>query len=145
MKKIILLVCTILIAVSVNAEDQKVADATRTYDKNRPSTVAVSEIPATTNMAVTECCAKTYQKDQILTLVRVGKVNKKDVEDAKAWIEKSIYPPISVNVKAINLLVHRLFQHRDTWRTCVLICETHKMLGMLVHLGMRDWGLFFVS
>ena len=46
-----------------------------------------------------------------------------------------------VNVKAINLQVHRLFQHRDTWRTCVLICETHKMLGMLVHLGMRDWGL----
>jgi len=102
MKKIILLVCTILIAVSVNAEDQKVADATKTYDKNRPSTVAVSEIPATTNMAVTECCAKTYQKDQILTLVRVGKVNKKEVEDAKAWIEKSIYPPISVNVKTLK-------------------------------------------
>ncbi len=84
MKKLILLCCSMAVAVSVNGETQTVS--------NSKTSMAESS----------ECCAKTYEKDQILTLVRVGKVDKKTVEDAKAWIEKSIYPPISVNIKKVK-------------------------------------------
>jgi len=104
MKKLLLL-CAVLIAVSVNGEDQKVTDAIKKEKKTPPPQKVVCETPAI-KIACTamssDCYAKEYKKDQILTLVRVGKVDKKTVEDAKTWIEKSIYPPITVNAKSIK-------------------------------------------
>jgi predicted Zn-dependent protease len=105
MKKLILLVCSILILVSVNGKAQTVKNAETGNDKNRDSVKSVSAKPAAAkpDMAEnSEHSTKTYEKDQILTLVRVGKVDKKTAEDAKAWIEKSIYPPISVNIKKVK-------------------------------------------
>ena len=104
MKKLLLLVCAVLLAVSVNAADQKVTGATKKCNK-KATTACSSQMTNKTvcPIAVSSgCYAKKYKKDEILTLVRVGKVDKKTVEAAKKWAEKSIFPPISVNVKSLK-------------------------------------------
>jgi len=104
MKKLLLL-CAVLIAVSVSGEDKQVTGETKKDKKTIPPQKVVCETPATKTICTavsSDCYAKEYKKDQILTLVRVGKVDKKTVKYAKTWIEKSIYPPISVNVTKIR-------------------------------------------
>jgi predicted Zn-dependent protease len=123
MKKILLIACSALISLSINAEEQKVTAAAKTHTTTTETKTVCAKPGATTPaMAVSsDCCDKQqYKENQILTLVRVGKVDKKNIEDAKAWIEKSIYPPISVNVK--KLRYSKKFADK-----CVLFAELNKI------------------
>jgi predicted Zn-dependent protease len=136
MKKLLLLTCAALIAVSVSAEDQKIT-ATNKCCKTKAEVKTVCEKPSTTTTCVaisSKVDTKQYKKDQILTLVRVGKVGKKDVKESKAWIEKNIYPPISVNVKKLryskkfadmNVLFAELNKmNKDNLAIVALVAET---------------------
>ncbi|MDA3798379.1 MAG: hypothetical protein PF692_04780 [Kiritimatiellae bacterium] len=108
MNKIVILFL-VMAALSVGAQE-KASDETGVKNKSAKKAEVANALADT----------KQYNKDQILTLVRVGDVSKKDLSNAKAWIEKSMYPPITVNEK--KLKYSKKFEDKS-----VLFAELNKM------------------
>lgn len=129
MNKIVILFL-VMAALSISAQETASCQATAASTTNAPKKTVCDkskvsyETGATkkssTEAAMASANAKQYKKNEILTLVRVGDVSKKDLNNAKNWIEKSMYPPITVNVK--KLKYSKEFEDKN-----VLFTELNKM------------------
>ena len=110
MNKIVILVL-VMTVLSLSAQETASCRATAASTTTKPKKTACEEPIVSCETSATKIDSKKievakvdkqYKKDEILTLVRVGNVSNKDLNNAKAWIEKSIYPPITVNVKKMR-------------------------------------------